>query len=197
LFGVEAGDEIPCDGVVLQFDGLEVDESALTGEPMDIEKDHDNDPFLLSGCTVSAGSGQFLAIAVGKDSQWGIIKSHLEKEQEQTPLQEKLDDMAAMIGYVGMGAAVATFVAMMFIKIVVKPEYLENVSILKHALDAFIIGVTIRRRRGTGRFAFGGHHFAGVLHPANACRPEPYQALGGLRDRWGMLPIFAPTRLEP
>lgn len=140
---VEAGDEIPCDGVVLQFDGLEVDESALTGEPMDIEKNFDTDPFLLSGCTVSAGSGQFLAIAVGKDSQWGIIKSHLEKEQEQTPLQEKLDDMAAMIGYVGMAAAVATFVAMMFIKIVVKPDYLENVSILKHALDAFIIGVTI------------------------------------------------------
>lgn len=140
---VEAGDEIPCDGILLQYDGLEVDESALTGEPMDIEKTHEADPFVLSGCTVSAGSGKFLATAVGRDSQWGVIKSHLEKEQEQTPLQEKLDDMAAMIGYVGMGAAVATFVAMMFIKIVVKPDYLENVSILKHALEAFIIGVTI------------------------------------------------------
>jgi P-type Ca2+ transporter type 2C len=140
---IEAGDEIPCDGVLLQVDGLEVDESALTGEPMEVEKSLDLDPFVLSGCTISAGSGQFLAIAVGRDSQWGVIKSHLEKEQSQTPLQEKLDDMAAMIGYVGMGAAVATFLAMMFIKIFVKPEYLANVSILKHSLDAFIIGVTI------------------------------------------------------
>jgi calcium-translocating P-type ATPase len=140
---IEAGGQIPCDGILLAFDGLEIDESALTGEPNDVEKDMDHDPFMLSGCSATAGSGQFLAIAVGKDSQWGVIKSHLEKEQEETPLQEKLDDMAAMIGYVGMGAAAATFVAMMWIKIFVKPDYLADVSNFHHALDAFIIGVTI------------------------------------------------------
>ena len=140
---IEAGDSIPCDGVLLTYDGLEVDESALTGEPIDVEKCSTRDPFMLSGCTATAGSGQFLAIAVGKDSQWGVIKSHLEKEQEETPLQEKLDDMAAMIGYVGMVAAAATFVAMMCIKVFVKPDYLAGVSTFHHALDAFIIGVTI------------------------------------------------------
>jgi calcium-translocating P-type ATPase len=140
---IEAGDQIPCDGILVSFDGLEIDESALTGEPIDVDKDMDHDPFMLSGCTATAGSAQFLAIAVGKDSQWGVIKSHLEKEQEETPLQEKLDDMAAMIGYVGMGAAAATFVAMMCIKLFVKPDYLADVSNFHHALDAFIIGVTI------------------------------------------------------
>lgn len=141
---VEAGNQIPCDGVLLQADDmLQVDESALTGEPIDVDKDTANDPFMLSGCTVEAGSGRFVAIAVGKDSQWGIIKSHLEKEQEQTPLQEKLDDMAAMIGYVGMTAAGATFLAMMFIKIVIKPAYLADISVFRYALEAFIIGVTI------------------------------------------------------
>jgi calcium-translocating P-type ATPase len=140
---VEAGDNIPCDGVLVHYDGLEIDESALTGEPEDIDKDAETDPFLLSGCIAIAGSGRFVAIAVGKKSQWGKIKSKLEKEQEQTPLQEKLDDMAAMIGYVGMGAAAATFVAMMCIKIFVNPDYLKDVSIFHHALDAFIIGVTI------------------------------------------------------
>ena len=140
---VEAGDQIPCDGILVAEDGLEVDESALTGEPMDIDKNKTDDPFMLSGCQATAGSGSFIATAVGKDSQWGVIKSHLEKEQEQTPLQEKLDDMAAMIGYVGMGAAAMTFVAMMAIKIFVKPEYLRDVTIFHHALDAFIICVTI------------------------------------------------------
>lgn len=140
---LEAGDNIPCDGVVVNYDGLEVDESALTGEPEDIDKDAENDPFLLSGCTVIAGSGRYVATAVGKQSQWGIIKSKLEKEQEETPLQEKLDDMAAMIGYVGMAAAGATFLAMMFIKIVMNPPHLQDISIFHHALDAFIIGVTI------------------------------------------------------
>ena len=142
---IEAGDQIPCDGVLLAADGasLQVDESALTGEPIDVFKSVTDDPFVLSGCTVEHGSGRFVAIAVGKDSQWGIIKSHLEKEQEQTPLQEKLDDMAAMIGYVGMAAAGATFIAMMFIKIVLKPDYLADTSMFAYALEAFIIGVTI------------------------------------------------------
>ena len=140
---VEEGNQIPCDGVLLHSDGLQVDESALTGEPIDIDKDVHNDPFMLSGCTVESGSGRFLAIAVGKDSQWGIIKSHLEKEHELTPLQEKLDAMAALIGYVGMGAAGATFVAMMFIKIVIQPAYLADITIFSYALEAFIIGVTI------------------------------------------------------
>jgi calcium-translocating P-type ATPase len=140
---LEAGDAIPCDGVLVNYDGLEIDESALTGEPEDIDKDSETDPFLLSGCTAIAGSGRFVVIAVGKNSQWGVIKSHLEKEQEETPLQEKLDTMAALIGYVGMGAAAATFVAMMCIKIFVQPDYLKDISAFHHALDAFIIGVTI------------------------------------------------------
>jgi P-type Ca2+ transporter type 2C len=140
---VEEGNQIPCDGVLVHADGLQVDESALTGEPVDIDKDVLNDPFMLSGCTVEAGSGRFVAIAVGKDSQWGIIKSHLEKDHELTPLQEKLDTMAALIGYVGMGAAGATFLAMMFIKIVIQPAYLADITIFSYALEAFIIGVTI------------------------------------------------------
>ena len=140
---LDTGDQIPCDGVLLEANMMQVDESALTGEPIDVDKSLESDPFVLSGCTVEHGSGKFLAIAVGKDSQWGVIKSHLEKEQEQTPLQEKLDDMAAMIGYVGMAAAGATFVAMMAIKILVNPEYLKDVSVLAYTLEAFIIGVTI------------------------------------------------------
>jgi calcium-translocating P-type ATPase len=140
---IEAGDSIPCDGLLVKADSLSIDESALTGEPMDVEKNLVQDPFVLSGCIATAGTAEFIAIAVGKDSQWGIIKAHLEKEQDQTPLQEKLDHMAQIIGYVGMAAAAATFLAMMFIYCVVQPEYLRDTSFFAHALDAFIIGVTI------------------------------------------------------
>lgn len=140
---VETGDEIPCDGVIISADGLQVDESALTGEPVEVDKNIEDDPFMMSGCTVTAGTGQFLATAVGKNSQWGIIKSKLEKEQDQTPLQEKLDDMAALIGYVGIAAAAATFVSMMFIKIFLNPTELKDISVFSYALEAFIIGVTI------------------------------------------------------
>jgi len=143
IIHIEAGDQIPCDGVLIKCDAFEVDESALTGEPIDIAKNLTDNPFVLSGCTATAGTATFVAMAVGMESQWGMIKAHLEKEQDQTPLQEKLDDMASLIGYVGMAAAGATFIAMMFIKLYVKPDYLADVNAWSHALDAFIIGVTI------------------------------------------------------
>lgn len=143
LVCVDTGDSIPCDGVLVTSDSLEIDESALTGEPIDIEKDLVNDPFVLSGCIATAGTATFIATAVGRDSQWGVIKAHLEKEQDQTPLQEKLDHMAEQIGHIGMAAAAATMIAMMCIKIFVQPEYLAETSLFAHALDAFIIGVTI------------------------------------------------------
>jgi calcium-translocating P-type ATPase len=143
LVCVDTGDSIPCDGVLVTSDSLEIDESALTGEPIDIEKDLVKDPFVLSGCIATAGTATFIATAVGRDSQWGVIKAHLEKEQDQTPLQEKLDHMAEQIGHIGMAAAAATMIAMMCIKIFVKPEYLAETSLFAHALDAFIIGVTI------------------------------------------------------
>lgn len=149
LLCVEVGDKIPCDGVLVKADGLELDESALTGEPEEVGKgidvlgNGDVDPFVLSGCATTAGMGSFVAIGVGKDSQWGIIKVALEKGDEQTPLQDKLDTMANQIGNVGIAAAVATFIAMMSIKIFVRPAYLADTSPWSHALDAFIIGVTI------------------------------------------------------
>lgn len=143
LVSLETGDAIPCDGVLVQADQLSVDESALTGEPVEVEKSVEGDCFVLSGCTVEGGSGQFVATAIGRSSQWGIIQSKLEKEQEQTPLQEKLDDMAAMIGYVGMAAAAATFIAMMVIKVFIQPAHLADISVFAYALEAFIMAVTI------------------------------------------------------
>lgn len=140
---LESGDKIPADGVLLSADNLQVNESSLTGEPDDIDKDLSHDPFLLSGCNATAGSATMVVIAVGYNSQWGKIKINLQTEQAQTPLQEKLDDMAAQIGYVGMFAAALTFIAMMVIKLVVKPPYLDSTSTFTHALDAFIIAVTI------------------------------------------------------
>lgn len=68
-----------------------------TGEADEILKNED-DPFMLSGCQVTGGSGCLVAIAVGKESRWGRIRDKLEQEIKDTPLQEKLDDMANLIG---------------------------------------------------------------------------------------------------
>jgi len=66
LLVLRAGDQIPCDGVVRGADGLEVDESLLTGESDPLVKQPGDE--VLSGSFVVAGSGRFQATRVGAES---------------------------------------------------------------------------------------------------------------------------------
>jgi len=66
LLELRPGDQIPCDGVVQSAEGLEVDESLLTGESDPLDKRADDE--VLSGSFVVAGSGRFIATRVGADS---------------------------------------------------------------------------------------------------------------------------------
>jgi cation-transporting ATPase E len=66
LLAVRAGDQVPADGVVAAADGLEVDESLLTGESDPIAKDDGDE--VLSGSIVVAGAGRFQATRVGADA---------------------------------------------------------------------------------------------------------------------------------
>jgi Ca2+-transporting ATPase len=65
---------------------------------------------------VTAGTGAFIVTAVGVRTVQGQIIKDSTSDTEETPLQQKLDDLATKIGYIGMGAAVLTFIAMMVIK---------------------------------------------------------------------------------
>ena len=66
LLELRTGDQVPADGVVRASDGLELDESLLTGESDPILKHPDDQ--VLSGAIVVAGSGRFQATAVGNEA---------------------------------------------------------------------------------------------------------------------------------
>jgi len=109
---LETGDYIPCDILLLSGQGLTVDESPMTGEPEAVHKGED-DPFMIGGCMVTAGAnGRGVAVAVGKNSQWGRIKGLLEKPESKTPLQQRLELLAERIGKFGVAAAALTFIAL-------------------------------------------------------------------------------------
>ena len=55
-------------------------------------------PFMLSGCTVAEGNGRMLVTAVGVHSEWGRTMASLVGEQEDTPMQVALEDLATMVG---------------------------------------------------------------------------------------------------
>jgi len=76
---VRYGDLLPADGVIIQSNDLKVDESSQTGESDHVKKGENIDPMLLSGTHVMEGSGKMLVVAVGENSQTGIVFALIEE----------------------------------------------------------------------------------------------------------------------
>lgn len=99
---LEAGDSIPADGRLLECASLKVEESALTGESLSVEKTTevlegtlplgDRRNMVFSGSFVSYGRGSYLVTAVGMNTEVGKIAGLLKSaSQKKTPLQGNLD----------------------------------------------------------------------------------------------------------
>lgn len=136
---VAIGDQIPADGLLLNGQSVVVDESAMTGESDPLKKSPDAKPFMLSGCKVNEGYGEMVVTATGLNTEWGrIMAVTSEDNDEETPLQMRLDAVATGIGKVGTVIAVIVFLVL----------FLRNVTSgsgkwYTHLIDAFIVGVTI------------------------------------------------------
>jgi calcium-translocating P-type ATPase len=110
---LQAGDSISADCIICDDSTVLSSEAALTGEPEDMKKSKNRDPFLLSSCLITAADEtRAMVVGIGTHSQWGKIKASLVMESVNTPLQDKLQIMTEKIGYVGMTAAIATFIAL-------------------------------------------------------------------------------------
>ena len=146
---VETGDKIVADGRLLESNELTVDESALTGESLPVNKDseavcQETTPvaeranMLYSGCFVSAGNGQMLVTGVGNNTEFGQIAQELSSiEKTTTPLQEKLDKLGKQITVLGTSAAAIVF-AIEVIQFVMNGQLnLDTVS------DAFITSIVL------------------------------------------------------
>lgn len=103
LVSLEAGDFVPADGRIITNAGMRVDESALTGESLGVEKDaaviEDTVPLgdrlnmVYSGSFVTYGRGEFLVTAIGMETEVGKIATLLKTTSEKkTPLQNNLDN---------------------------------------------------------------------------------------------------------
>lgn len=76
----------------------------MTGESIPVRKSAEM-PFMLSGCAIADGTGKMVVTAVGPNSEWGRTMSSLQGEQEDTPMQIALEDLATMVGWIGMTRA--------------------------------------------------------------------------------------------
>ena len=198
---------------------MKTDESTITGESGNLSKDVSEDPFMWSGTSMAAGTCNMLVTAVGIRSfqvrdhalvavgvgdgvvtlngvvllpllaVQGRIMADTAMEAKDTPLQEKLEEMATRIGYFGFVFAFLTFIAMVISWFVdnhkLVDDYTTSSYVLGgvcHSLGAVLRGVWMRRRASTGlvrgccsQVDHQGHHHLCNDH----CRCHP-RGLGTL-----------------
>lgn len=103
---LKAGDRVPADCRILENNELMFDESLLTGESVPVEKsvtdwrtdDTGEHVCAYMGTIVSRGHGRAMVHAIGEDTRMGEIAVMLDSiDQDQTPLQQKLDQLGRMI----------------------------------------------------------------------------------------------------
>ncbi len=103
---LKAGDRVPADCRIVENSALMLDESLLTGESVPVEKsytdyrtnDSSEQVCAFMGTIVSRGHGKAVVSAIGEETRMGEIAVLLDSiEDEQTPLQKKLDQLGRMI----------------------------------------------------------------------------------------------------
>ena len=119
---LEAGNYIPADVRLLDAVNLRVDEASLTGESLPVEKnaqtrleadiplgDRKNTAFM--GTLVNYGRGKGIVVSTGMNTQLGMIATMLQSvENEETPLQRRLDQLGKVLGWGSLAVCGLVFV---------------------------------------------------------------------------------------
>ena len=118
---VQAGDKVPADLRLFRTRDLRVDESALTGESVPVEKDHSIVPrdavlaeradMAYASTLVTYGTGAGLVVATGDRTEVGKISQLIQQAHDlKTPLTRKIDQFSKILLFVIVGLAALTFV---------------------------------------------------------------------------------------
>lgn len=114
LVRLEAGDKVPADLRLSAAKNLQIDESALTGESVPVNKTiaplaaditlGDRHNIAFAGTIVTAGQGEGLAVAIGAATETGKISELIDRSEAMaTPLTRKLKQFSAQLLYVILG----------------------------------------------------------------------------------------------
>lgn len=128
LVDLEAGAQVPADIRLTRSANLQVEESALTGESVPVEKD----ALFLADCrqelplaervnmvymstVVTHGHGDGIVVATGMDTEIGRIASMItDTEDEMTPLQKRLGDLGKLLSILSLGICAGLFLLAVF-----------------------------------------------------------------------------------
>lgn len=124
LVQIQAGDRVPADSRIISSTGLQTQESSLTGESTPVEKSAepilsseapvgDRQNMLFMGTVVVTGRGRALVTATGLRTELGdiaaLIRREAQTEQEETPLQRRLDHLGHTLLWLSLGIVTVVF----------------------------------------------------------------------------------------
>lgn len=147
---LEAGDAVPADARIIECADLRIEESALTGESVPVNKQlealalgekkdiplGDRKNMVYMGSSVAYGRGRVVVTATGMDTEMGKIANALENAAEgKTPLQIKLAHLSKILTYVVLGICLFIFVFNIIREL---PDFSGAIM-----LDTFMVAVSL------------------------------------------------------
>ncbi len=162
---LEAGDMIAADGRILKNYSLQVNESSLTGESVNVDKTDkvieeevplaDRTNMVYSGSLVTYGRAMVLVTATGMDTEIGKIAALMNATREKrTPLQISLDDFSKKLAIAIMAICVIVFGLSIYRKMPVLDSLMFAVALAVAAIpEALGSIVTIVQAMGTQKMA--------------------------------------------
>ncbi len=153
---LEAGNYIPADIRLLEAVNLRIEEASLTGESLPIEKnaqtrleadiplgDRKNTAYM--GTLVNYGRGQGVVVSTGMKTELGMIATMLQSvEDEQTPLQQRLDGLGKVLGWGSLIICGLVFVIGV-VRFMLEPgngDFLSPAA-LEHFTESFMVAVSL------------------------------------------------------
>ncbi len=146
---IEEGDKIPADVRLLEVRSLQVNEASLTGESLTITKNTfsidksaalgDQKNMLFSGTFITTGTALGVVTSTGQKTEIGKI-AHMvnEVEDEQTPMQKKLDDLGRKLGVLILAICILVFIVIFF-----GAEESSTKEVVDRLIFAFTVAVAL------------------------------------------------------
>ena len=150
---LEAGDSVPADGRIIESASMKIEEAALTGESVPVNKIvdalnlggakdvplGDRKNMMYMGSTVVYGRGRAVVTGTGMNTEMGKIADALAKAQdEETPLQIKMNQLSRMLTVLVVGISMVIF-AVGITRAFGTPEGITGDTIL----DSFMVAVSL------------------------------------------------------
>ena len=150
---LEAGDAVPADARIIECASMKIEEAALTGESVPVDKKEevltagangdvalgDRKNMVFMGSTVVYGRGKAVVVATGMDTEMGKIADALAQAEEgKTPLQIKLAGLSKILTYLVIGICVVIF------GVQIVRAYVQTGTIgFEPILDSFMVAIAL------------------------------------------------------